>query len=95
MKVYNAQTDEYEEFQWKRPVSPVRVIRVLEYDFDNPYELEKQLARNGVNRIHDFSTNGKRIIRELVLGRETPLAQRIKIAWRIIMGRYDDLEEII
>lgn len=79
-----------------KPEPRLKVIRVLEYE-GTESRLEKQFERSGVKRIYETHPNSsypdKLTIRELVLGRETPLGQRLKIAWRIVFGKYDDLDE--
>lgn len=63
----------------------MKLLRVLEYDF-SPESMQRQLDQNGVQRFR--RVNARDSIRELVLGRETPLGQRLKLAVKIIRGTY-------
>lgn len=80
----------------------MKVMRVLEYECESKAALDKQFSQNGVKRdytVREFY-NGKSFrpeirIKELVMGRLTPLSQRIKIAWRILVGDYEDPEVVI
>ncbi|MGH9429258.1 MAG: hypothetical protein ACRD2L_23495 [Terriglobia bacterium] len=63
----------------------MRVIRVLEYRGDKKW-LEYTFAHNGVKRIHG-NLDGS-YIKELILGTETPLLQRLRLAWKIVRGTY-------